>query len=175
MTVYSLEAADRTIVVNHLLHYLFSQCSATLNGVCVSSSTDLYSYRECLETTIYGQDASHNHLMISFWYPDGDFQSTTHQLKQETAVTTSCGRWRIRVLNERRPIWRAALLLPGAQFQLKFTKSKIDLYVLSSKGDAGPSSNSWASLCTWGASNRLLQSRWKIQMTRPEWRSRVSR
>ena len=65
---------DHTLLVNNLLHSLFSQCSVTLNGVSVSAFKDLYKNWEYLETLLtYGQDASRSHLTNVFWYlDDGD-------------------------------------------------------------------------------------------------------
>jgi hypothetical protein len=66
-----LDEKDFTAVTNNFLHTLFSQCSITLNNVCVSQSTELYNYRSYLETLLtYGNDVAQTHLTNAFWYLD---------------------------------------------------------------------------------------------------------
>jgi hypothetical protein len=141
----ALESTDNTTVVNNLLHSLFSQCSVSLNGFSVSSSKNLYNYKEYLETIInYGHDASHSHLTNAFWYSyEVDFSAhnppnkatnrgyqTRWKLTNNTAEIEMCGRVHGDLFNVPR------LLLPGVQLQIKFTKSKSDIYVMSAKADA---------------------------------------
>jgi len=64
----SLEETDHTGVINNFFHLLFSQCSLTLNGTTITSTTELYQYRSYLETLLtYGSDAVASHLTNGFW------------------------------------------------------------------------------------------------------------
>jgi hypothetical protein len=66
-----LDEKDFTAVTNNFLYSLFSQCSISLNNVCVSQSTELYNYRSYLETLLtFGRDAVQTHLTNAFWYLD---------------------------------------------------------------------------------------------------------
>ena len=44
-----VDLTDTTVVVNNLLHSLFSQCNVTLNCVAVTQSSEHYNYRSYLE------------------------------------------------------------------------------------------------------------------------------
>ena len=66
-----MEETDYTGVTNNFLHYLFSQCSLTMNGTTVTKMTDLYQYLSYLETLLnYGSGASTSHLTNGFWFLD---------------------------------------------------------------------------------------------------------
>jgi hypothetical protein len=69
-----LDEKDFTAVTNNFLHYIFSECSISLNGVTITQTTELYQYRSYLENLLtYGSDAAALHLTNVFWYlDDGD-------------------------------------------------------------------------------------------------------
>ena len=66
-----LDATDYTTGTNNSLHSLFSQCAFSLNGVNITPASELYPYREYLETLLtYGFDAANSHLTNVYWYLD---------------------------------------------------------------------------------------------------------
>jgi len=143
--VSSLDPADSTTVVKNLLNSLQS-VQRHPNGFSISSSKDLYNYRVYLETPLsYGRAAAQTHLTSTFCYPDeGDF--IAHNPSSDTFNRGYEARWKIMYnsawieMYERvyPDLFNVPRLLPhGVQLQPKFTKSKTDLYVLSSKADTG--------------------------------------
>ena len=60
-----LPETDYTAVINNLLHSLFSQSRIYLNGTQIRQATELYPYREYIETlSTYGHDAANSHFTI---------------------------------------------------------------------------------------------------------------
>ena len=58
-----ISETDYTVVVNNLLHSLFSQCTMYLIGTQITQATELYPYRAYIETlSTYGNDAASSHL-----------------------------------------------------------------------------------------------------------------
>ena len=142
----ALDEADRTTVVNNI-HSLFSQwCFSTDSR---SRPSRIYTTMGCITKiySLYGHDASETHLTNSFWFPnDGNFQ--THNPPADSTNRGYRSRWkRTNKSSEAEmhgrvhgDLFNVCLIrLPGAQLQIKFTKSKSDLYVLSFKGDTGAS------------------------------------
>ena len=65
----NVNVSDHTVVVNNLLHSLFSQCTVVLNGTTITQSGEHYNYRSYLETLLtYGNDAAATHLTNAYWY-----------------------------------------------------------------------------------------------------------
>jgi hypothetical protein len=66
-----LDNKDFTACTNNLLHSLFRQCCISLNGVCITQSTEHYNYRSYVEILLTcGSDAAQTHLSNAFWYLD---------------------------------------------------------------------------------------------------------
>jgi hypothetical protein len=67
----NLDATDFTAGTNNSLHSLFSQSSASLNGVNITPASELYPYRSYMEDLLtYGSDAANSHLTNAYWYLD---------------------------------------------------------------------------------------------------------
>ena len=139
-----LDDKELTCVANNLIHSLFSQCSVTLNGVCITQSKDLYPYRAYLETLLtYGNDAATSHLTNSFWYLDtGDMQVSSPSAA-ETTTTRNTGfiaRWQRATQSKEVELFGRVhsdlfnvpqLLLPGVKLQIRFTKARDSFYIMS--------------------------------------------
>ena len=64
-----MDPKNFTPVTNNFLHSLFSQCNATLNGVSIKQSCELYRYGSYVETLLtYGRGSAASHLTNSSWY-----------------------------------------------------------------------------------------------------------
>jgi hypothetical protein len=140
-----LDEKDFTAVTNNFLHSLFSQCSITLNGVCVTQSTEFYNYRSYLETLLsYGSDAAQTHLTNAFWYLDtGDmlphdptaaaknigFNERYNKIKQSKEVELY-GRIHSDICNA------AQYLVPGVSLQIRFTKAHQNFFLMNKDPDS---------------------------------------
>jgi len=57
--------------MNIFLHSLFSQVDISLNGMLVTTASDMYDYRSCIETLLsYSRDAKQTKLTFSLYYKD---------------------------------------------------------------------------------------------------------
>ena len=66
-----LDDSDFTVGTNNFFHFLFSQCSISLNGVNITPASELFPYRSYLESLLtYGSDAANSHLTNAYWYLD---------------------------------------------------------------------------------------------------------
>jgi hypothetical protein len=81
----ALAAADHVCVSNNLLHSLIEQVTVILNGVNITTSSDLYPYRANVETLLtYGSDAAATHLTNAYWYLDNGNMIGSIQLRPIT-------------------------------------------------------------------------------------------
>ena len=106
-------------------------------------SLSISSYLETLLT--YGRDDSTSHLTNSFWYLDsGDLQACDPTIA-DPANMGFVARWnRIKQRKEVQLIGRlnsdicnvVPYLLPGVNLQIKLTKRKRSLYLMSTKADS---------------------------------------
>jgi hypothetical protein len=135
-----LDAKDFTAITNNWLQSFFSQCSISLNNVCVTQSTDFYNYRSYLEILLtYGNDAAQTHLTNALWYLDnGDmlphdptaaplnaaFKFRWVKIKQSKEVQLY-GRIHRDICNV------AQYLIPGVSLQIRFTKAPQNFFLMT--------------------------------------------
>jgi len=142
-----LAETDYTAGINNLLHYLFSQCSITLNGTQIMQSTEHYSYNAYLETLLtYATDAAESHLQMAKWKLDvGDFKGGDSSKPAELSNTGFLARRKhLKKSQEVHMYGRLhadicngpQLLINGVKIQVKLTKARPAFYLLSSQEDA---------------------------------------
>lgn len=137
-------------------------CSFSEASIISPSASRLRQIFAAIENTyrtrIYRLDALHSHLTTLFLYPDnGDFLSTTHDLKHESAVTTPGVSWRIRDLGVRRPTELAAITSAGGAVSVKIHKFQERRLCRKFQRRCR---TVFKYLSTWDAWNRRLISRW---------------
>jgi hypothetical protein len=149
----ALDEKDFTAVTNNCLHSLFSQCSISLNGVCITQSTDHYNYCSYLETLLtYGSDAAQLHLTNAFWYLDnGDmltcnptaadsknkgFITRWDRIKQSKVVQLYGGR-HSNICNV------SHYLIPDVRLQIRFTKANQDFLLMNKETTSKRLLNFW--------------------------------
>ena len=143
-----LELTDSTGAANNLLHSLFEQCNASLNGVTITHAADLCYYRAYHETSLsYGNEAAATHLTNAFWYRDTTDLDVCDPTAAVTTATNTCFLARCDRLNQSKEIEMVGRLhadicsvsthlLPGVRMQIKLTKAKRDIYVHSKDADS---------------------------------------
>jgi len=67
----SLSDSDKVGVVNLFLPSLFEQCTVTLQGKIITSSTGHYPYRAMIQTILkYRNEANNSQLLAQLWVKD---------------------------------------------------------------------------------------------------------
>ena len=139
-----LVESDYTAGVNNLLHSLFSQSTISLNGTQITQASQLYCYREYLETLLtYGTDPAESHLRMAFWeLYGGNFKAGDCSKPAEFSNAGFCARWNHTKNSQgvqmycriHADICSVTLLLnSGVKNQIKLTKAKSSFYLLTTK------------------------------------------
>jgi len=145
----NVDVTDHTAVTNNLLHSLFSQCTVVLNYTTITQSSEHYNYRSYLETLLsYGTDAAATHLTNAYWYRDTGDMLLCDPKTATLAVVTNRGfvtRWvKLSASKELLLFGRLhsdlfnvpLVLLPGVSPQIRLTKARPTLYVMSKEADS---------------------------------------
>jgi len=141
-----LDEKDFTSVTNNFLHFLFSQCTVSLNGTTITQSTELYNYRSLLETILtYGNDAATTHLRNAMWIMEvGNMVAcdpTSDDASNNKGFVT---RWSLTKNSQEIELYGVhtdfcnvpVYLLQGVKLQIKFTKARTGLYLMNKDAES---------------------------------------